>query len=71
MNINIRTIEDTWTVFRDKLLEVERTTVPMKFRRVNSAVDPPWMSMEIKRAVNAKKRNYYLMRGNDTAEARV
>ncbi len=60
-DINISTIEDTGTVFRDKLLEVERTIVPMKSRRVNGAVDPPWMNMEIKRAINMKKRNYNLM----------
>ncbi len=53
-DIDVSTIEDTWTVFRDKLLEVERTTVPMKFRRVYGAVNQPWMTMEIKRAINAK-----------------
>ncbi len=31
-NLHVSTIEDMWTVFRDKLLEVQRTTVPMKPR---------------------------------------
>ncbi len=39
-NLHVNTIEDMWTVFRE-LLEVQRTTVPMKPRRVNGAVDPP------------------------------
>ncbi len=67
--INVNTVEDMWTVFRDKLLEVQRTTVPMKPRRINGAVDPPWMIMTIKRAINTKKRNYNLMSGTDTAVA--
>ncbi len=29
-NLNVNTIEDMWTIFGDKLLEVQRTTVPIE-----------------------------------------
>ncbi len=48
-NLHVNTFEDMWTVFRDKFLEVLRATVPMRPRRINAAVDPPWMTMAIKR----------------------
>ncbi len=44
-----------WTVFRDKLLEIKRTAVPTKFKRVNGAVDPSWITMAIKKAINTQK----------------
>ncbi len=47
----------------------QRTTVPMKPERISGAVDPPWMTMVITRAINTKKGNYNLMTGTDTAEA--
>ncbi len=62
----VNRIVDMCTVFRDKLLKVQRTTVPMKPRRINGVVDSPWMTMVIKRAINTKRRNYNLMRGTDT-----
>ncbi len=46
---------------------VERETVPMKPRRVNFTLNPPWMTKDIKRAVKRKK-NYHLMK-QATAEA--
>ncbi len=70
-NLHVNTIEGMWMVIRDKLLEVQRTTVPMKPRRINGVVDPPWITMAIKGAIDTKKRNYNLMRGTDTAEART
>ncbi len=45
-----------WNTFRDKLIEVERMTVPMKCRRVNSVTNPPWMTEEIRRAINLEKK---------------
>ncbi len=56
-NLNVSGIKDMWTVSRDKLMEVQRTTIPMKSRRVNSAVNSPWMTMAIKRAINAKTKS--------------
>ncbi len=55
--------------FKNKLLEVETATVLMKTRRVNSTLNPPWMTANIKMAINRKKRNYYLMKQQDTSEA--
>ncbi len=49
-------LDHEWSTFRDKLLEVERMTVPMKCRRVNSTTNPPWMTEEIRRAINLKKK---------------
>ncbi len=49
-------LDHEWSTFRDKLLEVERMTVPMKCRRVNSITNPPWMTEEIRRAINLKKK---------------
>ncbi len=69
-------IEDMWTVFRDKLLEVQRTTVPMKSKRINGAMDPPFMTIPIKRErerEREKKKNTELQSDEraDTTEART
>ena len=64
------TVDETWKNFRDKILEVERTAVPMKTIRVHDTRSPPWMTTEIKRAVNLKKRNFTIMKENNTIEAR-
>ncbi len=56
--------------FRDKLIEVERMTVPMKFRRANGTTNPPWMTTEIRRAINVKKAIYNSMKGTVTVETR-
>ncbi len=58
------------SAFRDKLIEVERTTVPMKSRRVNGTTNPPWMTAEIRRAINLKKANYNSMKETATEETR-
>jgi ribonuclease P/MRP protein subunit RPP40 len=62
-------IEGAWTNFKNKLIDVEKTTVPMKVKRVGGTRDPPWMSNEIKRAINVKKINYKTMKQNATREA--
>ncbi len=51
-----------WTDFKNKLLEVERATVPMKTRRANGTLNPPWMTANIKMAMNRKKRNCNFMK---------
>ena len=55
-------LDNAWVTFRDTLLGVERRTVPMKLRRTNGAVDPPWMTSEVKRATNLKKRAYNVLK---------
>ncbi len=61
--------DTAWTDFRNKLLEVERATIPMKTRRVNGTLNPPWMTTDIKRAINLNNRNNNLMKQQATAEA--
>ncbi len=56
LNLTDNTIDNVWNDFKDKLLGVEKATVPTKPRRVNGAVDPSWMTREINRAVNLKKK---------------
>ncbi len=41
----------------------------MKTRRVNGTLNPPWMTANIKMAINCKKRNYNLMKQQATVEA--
>ncbi len=66
--LNVTDADTTWTDFKKKLLEVERATVPMKTRRVNGTLNPPWMT-NIEMAINRMKRNYSLMKQQATAEA--
>ncbi len=63
-------IDYEWNSFKDKLLEVERMTVPMKTKRASGVTQPPWMTTEVKRAINLKKRHYMLMKREATAETR-
>ncbi len=63
-------LDQEWSAFRDKLIEVERMTVPMKFRRANGSTNPPWITAEIKRAIKVKKTNYNLMKESATEETR-
>ena len=64
------TIDTEWDTFKNKLIEVERQVVPMKSRRVNGSVDPPWMNREIKRAIALKRSSYETMKRTATEEAR-
>ncbi len=34
--------DQEWSTFRDKIIDVERMTVPMKFRRVSGTTNAPW-----------------------------
>ncbi len=56
-----------WGSFRNKILEVERMTVPMKLKRANGVTQPPWITTEVKRAISLKKRHYTLMKREATA----
>ncbi len=66
---NGTSLEQEWSTFRDKLIDVERMTVPMKFKWVNGATKPPWRSADI-RAVNVLKTNYNSIRETATVETR-
>ncbi len=66
--LNFTHTDTAWTDFKNKLLEVERATVPMKTRRVNGTLNPPWVTTDVKRYMNRKRRNYNLMK-QATAEA--
>ncbi len=66
--LNLTDSDNAWRDFKNKLLEVERAKVPMKTRRVNGTLNPPWMTTDIKRAINWKKRNYNLMKQQPMAE---
>ncbi len=67
---NLTPVEGAWNGFKNKLIEVEGTTVPMKTRRTNNAVCPPWITTHVRRAINKKMRKYNLLRENSTDEAR-
>ncbi len=56
--------------FRDKLIEVDRITVPMKLRRANGTTNQPWMTAEIKREIYVKKTNYNSIKESATEETR-
>ncbi len=45
-------VEGAWHDFKNKLLEVEGTTVPMKTRRTNNVISPPWINTKVRRAIN-------------------
>ncbi len=68
-NVSI-SLDQEWSTFRDKLIEVERITVPMRFRRANGSTNPPWMTAEIRKAINVKKTNYNSMKESATEETR-
>ncbi len=67
---NLTPVEGAWTGFKNKLLEVEGTIVPMKTRRTNIAVSSPWITTQVRRAINLKKRKFNLLKENSTDEAR-
>ncbi len=46
--LNLTDADNAWTDFKNKLLEVERATVPMKIRRVSGTLNPPWMTANTK-----------------------
>ncbi len=64
---NGMSLDEEWSAFKDKLIEVERMIVPMKLRIVNGTTNPPWMTAEIRRA---KKTNYISMKETGTVETR-
>ncbi len=68
--LNFALVEDAWNSFKNKLLLVERTTVPMKTRRTNNGVNSTWIINQVKRAISLQRRNYNLMKENNTDEAR-
>ncbi len=45
--MNSTPIDGSWNGFKCKLLEVERTSVPMKTRRINNAISPPWITPQV------------------------
>lgn len=49
-NLTDNTIDSAWNDFKDKLLEVEKPTVPTKSMRVNGTANPQWMTTKIKRS---------------------
>ncbi len=42
--LNFALVDDAWNNFKNKLLEVERATVPMKNRRTSNDVNSPWIT---------------------------
>ncbi len=48
--LNFTHADITWTDFKNKLLEVERATVPIKTRRINGTLNPPWMTTDVKKS---------------------
>ncbi len=63
-------IEYVWRSLRIKLLEVEGDSPHDKERGLTDVMQPPWMTKEVKRAINFKKRHYMLMKREATAETR-
>ncbi len=68
--VNSIPIDGAWNTFKCKLLEVERTSVPMKTRRTNSTMSPLWITPQVRQAINLKKRRYNFLKRNNTNEAR-
>ncbi len=56
-------LDQEWSAFRDELMEVERMTLPMKFRRVNGTTNPPWMGEDIGWTINENKNKNELQFG--------
>ncbi len=54
--LNFTHADTAWMGFKNKLLEVERATVPMKTRRVNGTLNLLWMTTDVKRAINSMKK---------------
>ncbi len=67
--LNLTDADSAWTDFKNKLLEVKRARVFMKTRKVNGTLNSPWMTADIKRAINRKKRNHNLMKQHAMAES--
>ncbi len=63
-------LDQEWSAFRDKLIEVERMTVPMKLRRLKGTTNPPWMTAEIRSAINVKKYVHNSMKETAMVETR-
>ncbi len=59
--VNFTSIDRAWNTFKCKLLEVERSSVPIKTRRRNNAMSPPWItshqSKEEKVQLSEKKQH--------------
>ncbi len=68
--VNSTPIDGAWNTFKCKLLEVKRTSVPMKTRRTNNAMSPPWITPQVRKAINLKRSRYILLKRNNTNEAR-
>lgn len=67
--LNDTSVDNAWNTLREELLEVERTTVPMKSREVYDTMNPLWMTMVVKRAIKLK-RYYNLMNADNLDVAR-
>ncbi len=70
MSLNLTLVDDAWNIFKNKFLEAERATVPMRTRRPNNGINSPWITIQVRRLINLEKRNYNAMKENNTAEAR-
>lgn len=55
--VNLNT-EESWKIFKDKLLSVVESATPMKKRRVNNR--PLWMQQSVMRIIRKKKRQWEL-----------
>ncbi len=52
--LNFALVDDAWNSFKNKLLEVERATVPMKNRKTSIDVNSPWITNQVRRVINSK-----------------
>lgn len=43
-HLDLPFVDNMWNIFRNKLLEGEKTTVTVKTRRTNSGINPPWVT---------------------------
>ncbi len=67
--VNSTPTDGALNTFKCKLLEVERTSVPMKTRRTNNAMSPPWITPQVRQAINLKRSRYNFLKRNNTNEA--
>ncbi len=56
--LNFVLVGYAWNSLKNILLEVERANAPMKNRRTSNDVNSPWITNQVRRAINLKKRHY-------------
>ena len=51
-----------WDVFKNKLKRIESRYIPLKNRRSRKRDNPPWLTMEVKKSIQAKREAFKVMK---------